>query len=193
MLGFAAMCNADQSELAAILRERSVRTGSFTLASGRQSDLYVDVKQTALHPRGARLLGQALLERVRKAAPEAVAVAGVALGGVPLCTAVAMASDTDGVGSPLPALVVRKQAKEHGTAAAIEGADNVGAGAAVVLLEDTVTSGGSSIRALDRLREAGYRPVALIAVVDRQEGGAEAIEASGAPFHALFSRNDLVG
>ena len=182
----------DLEELASILRERSVRRGLFTLASGRQSDFYVDVKQTALHPRGARLLGQALLQRVRQVAPGAMAVAGVALGGVPLCTAVAMASDTDS-GRALPALVVRKQPKEHGTAAAIEGAVNVPGNADIALLEDTVTSGGSSIAALDRLREAGYRPLALIAVVDRQEGGAEAIEASGVPFHPLFSREYLIG
>ncbi len=192
MLRSAAMRPADREELVSILRERSVRKGIFTLASGRQSDFYVDVKQTALHPRGARLLGLALLELVRETAPGAVAVAGVALGGVPLCTAVAMASDDDG-GPALPALVVRKQPKEHGTTAAIEGADNVPDEADIVLLEDTVTSGGSSIRALDRLREAGYNPLALIAVVDRQEGGAEAIEASGAPFHALFAREHLTG
>ncbi len=183
---------ADRDELADILRERSVRTGQFTLVSGRRSDFYVDVKQTALHPRGARLLGQALLEQVRETSPDATAVAGVALGGVPLCTAVAMASDDDG-GRALPALVVRKQPKEYGTSAAIEGAGNVAADAQIVLLEDTVTSGGSSIRALQRLKEAGYQTVALIAVVDRQEGGADAIEASGAPFHALFTRADLVG
>ena len=182
----------DHRRLAAILQERSVRTGHFVLASGRESDLYVDVKQPALHPAGARLLGQALLAAVRAQAPEATAVAGVALGGVPLCTAVAMASDVDG-GPALPALVVRKAAKEHGTSAAVEGARNVADGAAVVLLEDTVTTGGSSIRALDRLREGGYRPLAIIGVVDRQEGGREAIEGAGVPFHALFSRADLVG
>ena len=193
MLACAAMGAADREELRTILRERSVRTGRFTLASGRTSDFYVDVKQTALHPRGARLLGEALLERVRRTAPEAVAVAGVALGGVPLCTAVAMASDSDPEGPALPALVVRKQTKEYGTSAAIEGANNVADRADVVLIEDTVTSGGSSIRALERLREEGYNPLALIAVVDRQEGGAEAIERSGAPFHALFAREDLVG
>ena len=182
----------DLRRLAAILRELSVKTGHFVLASGRQSDLYVDVKQTALHPAGARLLGQALLESVRAEAPGATAVAGVALGGVPLCTAVAMASDVDG-GPALPALVVRKEAKEHGTSAAVEGARNVADGAAVVLLEDTVTTGGSSIRALHRLREGGYRPLAIIGVVDRQEGGREAIEGAGVPFHALFTRADLVG
>lgn len=190
--GAGSMGASERQELAAILRQRSVRTGRFVLASGRVSDLYVDVKQTALHPKGAALLGRQLLGRVRDVAPGAEALAGVDLGGVPLCTAAAMASDADG-GPPLPALVVRKAPKDHGTAASIEGAGNVPAGAAVVLLEDTVTTGGSTLAALARLREAGYTATAAVAVVDRCEGGRQAIEAAGVPFSALFTRDDLVG
>jgi orotate phosphoribosyltransferase len=187
---FRAVAAEDRAELLTLLRRLSVRFGEFTLASGRTSDFYVDVKQTVLLPRGAELLGDALLEALRSRAAAPRAVAGVELGGVPLCTAVSLASARDG-GLPLPALVVRKQPKGHGTSSAVEGMGNVPAGADVVVVEDTVTSGGSGVKALGHLREAGLNPVLVVAVVDRGEGGARAFEAAGVPYLPLFRRADL--
>ncbi len=177
--------------LRALLAERSYQRRRVVLASGRVSDFYFDSKQTVLDGEGAYLTGLLLFEAIRGLPefPEVRAVGGLALGAVPLGTAVAVVSHQQG--RPLASLVVRKTVKVHGTAAAVEGAALVPAGSTVVALEDVVTSGGSALTAVRRLREGGYQVRTVVALIDRQEGGREALEAAGLALHALFARADF--
>ena len=118
-------------------------------------------------------------------------MAGVELGGCPLASATAMASCS--TGRALDALYVRKSAKGHGTKKLVEGGDHLEPGARVVVLEDTVTTGGSTLRAVEQLREAHYDVCGVVAVVDRSEGAAEALEDAGLVFRSLYNRGDFMG
>ncbi len=173
-----------------MLRERSFRRGRFTLASGRESDFFIDCKPTVLTARGHALVGPALLAKVRRLGRPPVAVAGVVLGGCSLASAVAMTSASKG--PALDAVYVRKDAKEHGSRRRIEGAAHLDPGVPIALLEDTVTTGGSTLRAAAALREEGFEVTGVVAVVDRLEGAAEAFEAAGLPFVALYTRRDFL-
>jgi orotate phosphoribosyltransferase len=167
------------------LAARAYRHGSFTLASGRTSPHYVNCKPVSLSGEGLALLGALLLEHVEAAA---TAVAGLTLGADPLVSAVAMRAALDG--RALDALIVRKQAKGHGTGAWLEG-PLPAAGSTITVLEDVVTTGGSSLQAVLQLREAGYRVNRVVAIVDRQEGGLEAMTAAGLELCSLFQLDEL--
>ncbi|MFM7733020.1 MAG: orotate phosphoribosyltransferase [Cyanobium sp.] len=171
--------------LLSLLAERAYRRGSFTLASGRQSDHYVNCKPVSLSGTGLALLGALMLEHVEH---DAAAVAGLTLGADPLVSAVAMAAAQQD--RPLDALIVRKQAKGHGTAASLEG-PLPPAGSCITVLEDVVTTGGSALLAVNQLRQAGYRVQRVVAIVDRQEGGAEAMEAAGQELLSLFLLDEV--
>jgi len=136
-------------------------------------------------------VGQALLERIRDVIGPVSAVAGVELGGCPLASAVASASWADS--GPLDAVYVRKSTKQHGTRKMLEGADRLGPSAKLVIVEDTVTTGGSTLRAIQAVRDAGFEVAGVIAVVDRLEGGAAAIRDAGVPFSTLYDRTDFTG
>jgi len=174
-----------------LLRTRSYKAGTVRLASGRESDFFVDVKQTALLAEGHALLGARLLESILARHAPVAAVAGVVLGGCPLASAVASASFAQH--SPIDAIYVRKGAKDHGTRKLVEGADALPRGARVVMVEDVVTTGGSTLAAHEVLRDAGLEVVGVLAVVDRLEGGGDAIRASNLAFSALFTRDDIIG
>jgi orotate phosphoribosyltransferase len=163
-----------------LLARQAYRRGRFTLASGRESEHYVNCKPVSLSGTGLALLGALLLEQVE---PEAVAVAGLTLGADPLVSAVAMRAALDG--RPLDALIVRKQAKGHGTGAWLEG-PLPPSGSRVTVLEDVVTTGGSAIKAVDQLRQAGYTVERVVTIVDRQEGGEAAMAAAGLELRHLF-------
>ena len=172
---------ADQRALLLpLLAERAYRLGRFTLASGRSSDHYVNCKPVSLSGTGLALLGSLMLEQVEA---DAVAVAGLTLGADPLVSAVALSAAL--VGRPLDALIVRKEAKGHGTGAWLEG-PLPEPGQVITVLEDVVTSGGSSLKAVTQLREAGFRVQRVVTIVDRQEGGQEALEAAGLELRSLF-------
>ncbi len=163
----------------------------FTLASGTQASYFVDVKQVALQARGASLIADAMwvVCNDQKWFEQGVdAFAGVELGGCPLATALSLLTYTISESSS-DVLYVRKAAKDHGTGALVEGP--VAPGMKVVLLEDVVSTGGSSIKAIESLRGVGCQVLGVLAVVDRQMGGAAAIEAVGAPFSALTTIGDL--
>jgi orotate phosphoribosyltransferase len=173
--------SADQRQrLLQLLAERAYRHGSFTLASGRSSDHYVNCKPVSLSGEGLALLSARMLELVE---PEAVAVAGLTLGADPLVSGVAQAAAL--TGRPLDALIVRKEAKGHGTGAWLEG-PMPAAGSRITVLEDVVTTGGSSLKAVKQLREAGYTVERVVTIVDRQEGGLEAMTAAGLELQSLF-------
>ena len=166
--------------LLSLLAERAYRHGQFTLASGRSSEHYVNCKPVSLSGVGLALLGQELLALVE---PDAAAVAGLTLGADPLVSAVAMAAAL--AGRDLDALIVRKEAKGHGTGAWLEGPLPV-AGRRITVLEDVVTTGGSALKAVQQLRDAGFVVERVAAIVDRQEGGQAAMGAAGLELRSLF-------
>ena len=161
------------------------KEGDFVLSSGQQSSYYINGKQVTLHPQGALAVGRLLLSQLPT---DTQAVAGLTLGADPIVSAVSVVSALEN--RPIPALIIRKEAKGHGTQAYIEGPE-LPTGAKVVVLEDVVTTGQSAMKAVERLRNVGYDVEQVIALVDRQQGGAEFYESVGLKFHALFSITDL--
>jgi len=178
---------AMRGRLARLLLEKSYRAGEVTLTSGRKSDYYFDCKQTALHPEGAWLIGNLLFDLL----PEGiVGVGGMTLGADPLVTAVSVASFLRG--RPLPAFIVRKASKGHGTNQFLEGLSNFKPGDKVALLEDVVTTGGTLLTVIDRVQDAGLTVGAVLTVLDRNEGGAEKLAERGFPLLSVFSREALL-
>lgn len=179
--------------LAKLLMDKSYRAGEVTLTSGRKSDYYFDCKQTALHPEGGWLIGKIFSDML---AAEAAAgrcvdgVAGMTLGADPLVSAVSIVSYLEG--TPLPAMIVRKQSKGHGTDQFLEGLANFAPGARIAMLEDVVTTGGTLIKACERVTSAGFTVAAVLAVLDRQEGGTEALQQAGLPLTSIFTRRELL-
>ena len=168
-----------------LLASQAYRHGNFTLASGRSSHHYVNCKPVSLSGTGLALLGALMLEQVEA---EAWAVAGLTLGADPLVSAVAMRAALDG--RELNALIVRKEAKGHGTGAWLEG-PLPEPGSTITVLEDVVTTGGSSLKAVQQLREAGYTVNRVVTIVDRQEGGVEAMTAAGLELRSLFLLDEV--
>ena len=183
------MTKTERERLVELLRERSFERKRVVLASGRESDFFIDCKQTALTAEGHFLLG-ALMYDALDGLPRCDAVAGVELGGCPLASAVSLTSFVRG--RPLPALYVRKEAKDHGSKRLIEGDRALVPGMAVVMLEDVITTGGSTLKAVDKITAAGARVVGVVAIVDRLEGGAEAIREAGLPVVAICTRRDFI-
>jgi orotate phosphoribosyltransferase len=195
--------DADRSRLLELLRTLSFERRKVVLASGRESDFYVDCKRTTLTAEGHVLVGRLLLEKLRRLPPPVQSVGGLTLGADPIASAVATASFLElerwraagARGTPpatCDAFVVRKEPKGHGTGQWIEGRKTLPDGSRVVVIEDVVTTGGSALKAIERCRLEQLQPVACLALVDRQEGGREAIEALGVPLDALFTRGDFL-
>lgn len=161
------------------------REGDFLLSSGARSTYYINGKQVTLHPQGALAVGRVLLSLIDS---ETVAVAGLTLGADPIVTATSVVAAYEG--RSIAALIVRKEAKGHGTQAYIEGL-TLPEGSPVVVLEDVVTTGQSAMKAVDRLRDAGYRVEEVISLVDRQQGGAEFYQQQGLKFRAVYTIEDL--
>ncbi len=175
--------------LLTLLREKSVKRGAFTLASGKQSDLYVDVRQTSLHAEGSVRIARAILSRLR---PDVVGVGGMSLGADPLACCTAAVSHLDGDGRDLHAFLIRKEPKGHGVERQVVGLSNFTEGAKVAVVEDTTTTGGSLLKAVDAAREAGLDVVQVITVVDRQEGASERVAAAGLVLEAIATRAVLL-
>ncbi|MFZ9594813.1 MAG: orotate phosphoribosyltransferase [Bdellovibrionia bacterium] len=171
------------------IKKLSYRQGEFTLSSGRKSSFYIDLKATTLHPEGIFKISSLMVDRILKLGLSIEAVGGLTLGADPLVTGVSL----EGLkrGRHWPAIIVRKEPKAHGAhgtqgiAPYLEGDQNLQPGAAILVLEDVVTTGGSSIQAIQRLRQAGFHPLAVFTVVDREEGGAQEIRKQGVEFFAL--------
>ncbi len=174
-----------RQELLDLLAREAYREGDFVLSSGQRSSHYVNGKLVSLRPDGALAIGRLILPLLPATT---AAVAGLTLGADPLVTAVSVVSALSD--RPIPALIVRKQAKGHGTRAYIEG-PVLPAGATVVVLEDVVTTGGSALQAVERLQAAGYRVEQIIALVDRQQGGRELYAERDLAFAALFELPEL--
>ena len=175
-----------RQRLLQILRECSVRFGTFTLASGRTSDFYVDGRQTTLNAEGAWLIGQLVVEHL---ADGVQGVGGLSVGADPIAGAVAAVSHA--VGRPVHGFIVRKQPKSHGTRRRVEGRGNLPDGSRVCVVEDTTTTGGSLVQAVEHCRAEGLEVVQTLTIVDREEGATEALAAAGLTLEALFTRSDL--
>ena len=173
-----------------LLRERSFEKKRVVLASGKESDFFIDCKQTVLTAEGHGLVGSLMFDAL-EALPACEAVAGVELGGCPLASAVSLTSFQRG--RPLPAFYVRKDAKDHGSKKLVEGDKALRDGIPVVVLEDVITTGGSTLKAVEKLRAVGAVVVGVVAIVDRLEGGADALKAAGLPLIALSTRRDFMG
>ena len=169
-------------ELATAIRDAALLEGDFVLRSGRRSSYYLDKYRFGTRPDLLRPLGKAIADAVREHEPEAVRLAAPELGAVTLATAAALELE-------LPFVIVRSQAKEYGTANRIEGAYDHGD--CVCLVEDVVTSGGAAIEAVEALRAAGLRVSNAVCVVDREEGGADALARAAVRLHALFRGSEI--
>jgi orotate phosphoribosyltransferase len=179
---------AKRARLLELLRTRSFQEREVTLSSGLKSNFYIDCKQVSLHAEGASLIGELFFALVEQIAPSAVAVGGLTLGADPLATATSIASFR--AGRPRDAFIVRKEPKAHGTEQWIE-SSQLPAGSPVVILEDVVTTGASTLRAVERARLGGLVVLHAIGLVDRLEGGREAVEAL-TPLATLFTRRDFL-
>src|SRR5580765_6533979 len=158
----------EREQLRQLLKEQSLMHGDFTLASGKKSTFYFDSKKTTLLADGAWLTARAFLRVIREHAIEADAIGGLTLGADPIVCPVAALSHAEG--NPLRAFIVRKEAKEHGTGKRIEG--NLTPGSKVIIVDDVVTTAGSTLKAIAAAEAAGHVVVAVICLVDREEGGA---------------------
>ncbi len=170
---------SSHDQLVTLLARLAYREGDFTLASGARSDFYLDAKQVTYHPDGVELVGNAVLELAKEFGAQAVG--GPTLGADAIVLAAVYASANSA--HPLSGFIVRKEAKKYGLGKWVEGVDPKGK--KVVLVEDVITSGGSLLKAAERVREAGAEIVVATAVVDREQGGAAAIEAAGIPCRPL--------
>ena len=178
------------TRLAELVNELSVVRGKVTLASGLESDFYVDMRRATLHHEAAPLIGHVMLDMLEEtglSTDDVDAVGGLTMGADPVATAMLHAAASRGL--DLDAFVVRKAAKDHGMRRRIEGPDV--AGRSVVVLEDTSTTGGSPLEAVAALRAAGAEVLAVAVVVDRDTGARERVEAAGLPYHAALGLDDL--
>lgn len=172
-----------------ILKEKAYEEREVTLASGRKSNFYIDVKRVSLTAEGSVLIGEGLFEVLVNKFPGAKAVGGLTLGADPLVTSLAYTSYLKG--RPVDAFIVRKEAKGHGTGKLIEGGHSLPKESPVVILEDVVTTGGSGLEAARKVLAHGWKVLGIAAVVDREEGGQEAIEKEGFQLYSLFRRSDF--
>jgi orotate phosphoribosyltransferase len=177
----------DQSDLVTLLAKRSTKRGQFTLASGKQSKYYVDARLTTMSPEGLAVIGPLALSTLRQSGWEIDAVGGLTLGADPISYAISYASARSD--RPLRAFTVRKEVKSHGTGKTIEGPFKEGDRVAVI--EDVITTGRSALRAIEAVRAAKGTVAGVLALVDREEGGRQAIEATGVPVISLVAASQI--
>ncbi|OPY69840.1 MAG: Orotate phosphoribosyltransferase [Syntrophorhabdus sp. PtaU1.Bin002] len=178
----------EKERLLTILKELSYEEGDFILASGKKSTYYIDAKETTLNPEGMYLVGN-IMYRMVKDMSGINAVGGVSIGGDPLVCAVVLSAYNKK--DNLSGFLIRKEPKGHGTNQWVEGAKNLRKGMNVVILEDVITTGGSSLKAIDAVEKAGYNVKGIVAILDRLEGGRDTIESKGYAFKSIFTLNDL--
>ncbi|SKA83635.1 orotate phosphoribosyltransferase [Paucidesulfovibrio gracilis DSM 16080] len=176
------------SRLARLLLELSYVEGEVTLTSGKKSDYYFDCKQTALHPEGGWLIANLFLEMLQ--GRDIAGVGGMTLGADPLVSAVSVLSYEKNC--PLAAFIIRKKSKGHGTNQYLEGLKNFPSGSRVVLLEDVVTTGGTLLTSVERVRDAGLQVDDVLCVLDREEGGRQRLAQAGLNLGSIFTRAQLL-
>ncbi|MBI5131641.1 MAG: orotate phosphoribosyltransferase [Rhodopseudomonas palustris] len=182
--------SASRARLADIIRARSFGRGEITLASGRKSDFYFNLKPTMLDPEGAALLAELTYEALRDEKVDYIG--GLEMGAVPLAGAIAQLSWLKN--HPIAAFFVRKKPKEHGARLAVEGlakGESL-AGKRCVIVEDVTTTGGSAIKAVEAVRESGAEIILVLTMVDREEGATEAFAEAGLPFRSLYKASEFL-
>lgn len=184
------MTPSPRARLADIIRVRSFGRGKITLASGRESDFYFNLKPTMLDPEGAALLAELTLDALKDV--NADYVGGLEMGAVPIAGAIALMSWQKG--KPLPAIFVRKKPKEHGARLAVEGLAKGETlhGKRVVVVEDVTTTGGSALKAVEAVREAGGEVALVLTMVDREEGAAATFAEAKLPFRSLYTASEFL-
>ena len=178
----------DDQQLIKLLAERSTKRGQFTLASGKQSEYYIDARLTTMSPEGLSLIGRLALSRLRASGWAVDSVGGLTLGADPISYAISYASA--GSSQPLRAFTVRKELKTHGTGKTIEGPFKKNDRVAVI--EDVITTGGSALRAIEVVRAESGTVSGVLALVDREEGGRQAIEAAGVPVISMVAAGQII-
>lgn len=174
-----------RERLLEMLKARALEVRNVTLSSGRTSNFYVDCKRVTLSSEGAYLTAKLFLEMI---SCDVSAVGGLTLGADPIVASIAVLGHMEG--RDISALIVRKEPKKHGTMSYVEG-PSLEKGAYVAVVEDVVTSGASILRAIERIADEGYQPVQALAILDRMEGGREALDARGYRLESIFTRDDL--
>lgn len=176
------------SALIGLLAERSAKQGRFTLASGKQSNFYIDARLTTMSPEGLSIIGPLGISTIREVGWKVDAIGGLTLGADPISYAISYASA--GSDHPLRAFTVRKETKTHGTGKLIEGP--LRSGDRVVVIEDVITTGNSALRAIEAVRNAKASVAGLMALVDREEGGRQAIEKAGVDVVSLVTASQII-
>jgi orotate phosphoribosyltransferase len=179
-----------RTRLLQIVREKSYEKREVTLTSGRKSDFYVDGKQTTLDSEGGYLVGKLFHEKIKRSKIPVEAVGGPTLGADPIVTAISIVSYLEG--SPIPAFIIRKEPKKHGTASWIEGDKSLNPGTRVAIVEDVVTTGGSMLKAIEIVKAQGLEVVQVLALVDREEGGRENLAKEGYNLESILTKTDIV-
>lgn len=179
----------DKELLKALIREHALQFGNFTLASGKQASFYLDCRKVTLHPQGANMIGAGLLDIVTGSSFTQVpdAVGGLAIGADPITASIVVLAGQRGLATR--GFMVRKEAKTHGTGKLVEGP--VVSGMTCVIVEDVITSGGSALKAAESAKDAGLQVLGILGVIDRLEGGREAIEQAGYTLTTLLTINDF--
>lgn len=176
----------NEAKLLELLKERSFRKGSFKLASGEMSDYYIDGRMTAVYSAGAHLIGEVIYERTRNLNIDAIG--GLAVGAVPLATAAVISYHAHGL--PMEGFWVREKLKDHGTQKLIEG--NLKSGMRVAIVDDVFTKGGSALKAVEAVKEAGCEVVLVLAIVDRLQGARQLFQEKGiGNYQTVFTIRDL--
>ncbi len=175
----------DREALAQLIREKALKFGSFSLASGKQASYYLDCRQVTLDSTGARLIGEGMLDLIGNPLPELVG--GMAIGADPITAAILTTAGVRGL--PLRGVMVRKEPKAHGRGQQVEGPYL--AGERLVIVEDVVTTGGSSLLAIEHCEQVGLKVERVLAIIDREEGGQEAFAAKGYELTSLFKVSDF--
>jgi orotate phosphoribosyltransferase len=180
---------SERNRLLELLTQLAYEKRKVVLSSGRESDFYIDTKQATLTAEGHYLVGRVVLAEIRAHFSAAQAVGGMTMGADPIASAVSLTSWLQA--GPLPAFYVRKEPKGHGTNQWIEGKKGLPSPAQVVVVEDVVTTGASTLKAIERCRSEGLHVLGVVALVDREEGGSEAVEKAGVELRSLFRRSDF--
>ena len=175
----------DRNALIALVREQALEFGDFTLASGKKASFYLDCRKVTLDSRGANLIAEGILDLLHGQLPDAIG--GMAIGADPITAAVITVAGQRGIA--LKGFIVRKEAKSHGKGRDVEGP--VQPGQTAIIVEDTVTTGGSSLAAIEKAEAAGLKVRGVVAVIDRLEGGAAAFAQRGYSLHTLLTVRDL--
>jgi orotate phosphoribosyltransferase len=179
-------------ELLQMIKELSYEKKEVTLASGQKSDFYIDMRVTLLHPRGVQLAADLLAQALKPLDGKLRGVGGMTMGADPIVTGVSLTSQNQKWNQPLLALYIRKEPKGYGMGQWLEGLKNFKQGDSLYILEDVVTTGGSSLKAVEKARDAGLNVQGILSCVDREEGAREKIQAAGLEFKTLFTKSDIL-